>query len=169
MKVSKILFPTDFSESSLKAAEYVADLALKYGARILMLHVIYDIAHDSGWYGMQLDLESIYEDVRKSAKEEMRRTEEKVFKAGGMEVETTLCVGKPADEILALAGTEGVDMIVMGSHGRKVIGRVLFGSTAQRVVRRAPCPVLTVRESDGKPGAMSGAMPKGMPKGMEDK
>ena len=144
MTIEKILFPTDFSETAVRTAAYAADLAKRHGAKVYLLHVIYDISGDSGWYGSHLNMDSIYDDVKKSAEAELDRIA-RAF-PDGIEVERVLRIGRPHEDIVAYAKEAGIDMIVIGSHGRKVIGRVLFGSTAQRVVRRASCPVLTVRD-----------------------
>ena len=144
MDIKRILFPTDFSDSAEHAAAYAADLAVKYSARVYVLHVIYDISRDSGWYGSHLDLDTIYADIKKGAQAELDRIAATF--PDTVEVEKALVIGKPQADILAFAKEADIDLIVIGSHGRKVIGRVLFGSTAQGVIRRAKCPVLTVRD-----------------------
>lgn len=145
MKINRILFPTDFSEGSRLTAEYAADLAAKYGAKVYIMHVIYDVARDSGLYGGRLNFESIYDDVRKSAQAELDRRAAESFK-DIEQVETVLKVGVPFEDIISFAEDNDIDLIVIGSHGRKGLDRVLFGSTVQRVLRRSRCVVLTVRE-----------------------
>lgn len=145
MQIDRILFPTDFSEGSKITAQYAADLATKYAARVYIMHIIYDVARDSGLYGSRLNFESIYDDVRKSAQAELDRRVEKSFKDIA-QVETVLKVGVPFEDIITFSQEADIDLIVIGSHGRKGIDRVLFGSTVQRVLRRAKCAVLTVRE-----------------------
>jgi nucleotide-binding universal stress UspA family protein len=140
----KILFPTDFSEGSAIAVPYVRDLAEKYGARVYVLHVLYDIAKASGWYVPSIDMEKFYAELRKSAEDEIEK-----FVSGNLgslgDVGTVVSTGMPSDKILSFVEENGVDLVVMGTHGRSGINMVLFGSTASKVVRHAPCPVLTVR------------------------
>jgi len=144
MKIKKILFPTDFSETTVHTAAFAADLAGKYGASIYILHVIYDITRDSGIYGSRMDLDSLYLEVRKSAETEMDRIASAF--AENLEVRKVIRIGSPYSDILSFADEESIDLIVIGSHGKKGLGEVLFGSTAHKVIRRAKCPVLTVRE-----------------------
>jgi nucleotide-binding universal stress UspA family protein len=140
----KILFPTDFSEGSAVAAPYVRDLAEKYGSNVYVLHVLYDIAKAAGWYVPSIDMEKFYAELRKSAEGEIEK-----FISGNLgslgDVETVVAPGIPSEGILSFVEENGMDLVVMGTHGRSGINKVLFGSTASKVVRHAPCPVLTVR------------------------
>ena len=147
MEITDILYPTDFSEGSKSAAPYARSMAEKYGARLHLLHVVYDIATDTAWIG-PLNMESIYADVKKGAEEELDRIAGKHLK--GLEnIKQVVVIGRPFKEIISYAEKNNVGMIVMGTHGIKGIEGVLFGSTANRVVKRAPCPVLTVK-GEGK-------------------
>jgi nucleotide-binding universal stress UspA family protein len=139
-----ILFPTDFSEGSAAAAAYVEDLAGKYGSKVCLAHVIYDIAKASSWYVPSIDMEKFYEELREGAEEEMDKFASENL-SGLKDIEKVVTTGVPADGILELVEEKGADVVVMGTHGRSGIDRVLFGSTASKVVRHAPCPVLTVR------------------------
>ncbi len=144
MEIKTILFPTDFSEGSGAAATYALDLAGKYGAKLYVVHVIYDITRAAALYASTIDVEAIYVEMRAGAGEELKRYAAEVF-GGCAEVEGALLRGTPYEEILSFARQKGVGLIVMGSHGRKGLDRVLFGSTASKVVKNAACPVLTVR------------------------
>jgi nucleotide-binding universal stress UspA family protein len=139
-----ILFPTDFSEGSAAAAAYVKDLATKYGSKVHLVHVIYDVAKASGWYVPSIDTEKFYAELRDGAQVEMEKFA-KDHLGGVGDVETEVITGVPADGILDFVDEKGIDLVVMGTHGRSGIDRVIFGSTATRVVRRAACPVLSVR------------------------
>ncbi len=140
----KILFPTDFSEGSAVAVPYVRDLAEKYGARVYVLHVLYDVAKASGWYVPTIDMEKFYAELRKSAEEEIVKFVKENL--GNLsDIETTVATGMPSDNIIGFVEENGMDLVVMGTHGRSGINRVLFGSTASKVVRHSQCPVLTVR------------------------
>lgn len=143
-KIQKILFPTDFSENSNYAFDYALDLSKKFGARLYILHVIHELIDTTGFYVPNISLDQLQTDLVKGAEEMMGRfIKEKMgeFK----EYETMNIIGLPHIEVMNVAKDKGIDMIVMGTHGRTGIDRVLFGSTAEKVVKKAPCPVLTVR------------------------
>ena len=144
MEIGKILFPTDFSEGSSQALEYAFDMAKRYGAKLYLVHVIYDIVKAAGWYVPHASMDEMYKDIEKSAEKELGRfglEELRNFKG----VERTVLKGVPHTEIVKFAKDNKIDLIIMGTHGRKGVGRILFGSTASQVVRYAPCPVLAVR------------------------
>jgi nucleotide-binding universal stress UspA family protein len=143
MEIKRILFPTDFSEGSAHAVPYVVDLTRHYGARLLVVHVIYDVVKASGWYVPHVNMDELYTDLEKNAKKECERwclEELRDYK----EIEYHVLRGVPHDEILKCADKHKTDLIVMGTHSRKGLDRIIFGSTAERVVRDAKCPVLTV-------------------------
>lgn len=144
MEIKKVLFPTDFSKCSEAAGGYALDLARRYGARLYVLHVVYDIEQAAGWYVSHIDYEEIYAQMRASAEKEIKRIRDEQF-AGYADVETAVLRGVPYEEVLRFAEEQGADLVVMGSHGRKGLDRVVFGSTASKVVKGARCPVLTVR------------------------
>ncbi|MBF0329763.1 MAG: universal stress protein [Nitrospirae bacterium] len=144
MQTNKILFPTDFTEGALYALPYAVDLALCNNAKLYMLHVIYDIATASGLYVPHMQINDMYKELETSARKELEK-----FGAEHREmlknVEYAVQRGVPYEEILKFSEKEKIDIIVVGTHGRKGLDRVLFGSTAERVVRNAACPVLSVR------------------------
>jgi nucleotide-binding universal stress UspA family protein len=144
MEIKKILFATDFSEGASVALPYAVDMAKQYGARLYLVHVIYDVTKTTGWYVPHVTLEEIYKDMEEKAREEIEN-----FFAGQVkdfgDVEYVILKGIPYEEIIKYAGEEGISLIVLGTHGRRGIDRVLFGSTAEQIVRNAPCPVLSVR------------------------
>lgn len=144
MEIKKILFATDFSEGSSHALPYAVDMARQYGAKLYILHVIFDVAKTAGWYVPHVSIDEIYQDMEKSAKAEIEKTfiEEMRALQG---VEHLVLKGIPHEEITRFAAENRVDLIILGTHGRRGIDRVLFGSTAEQVVRNAPCPVLSVR------------------------
>ncbi|MBF0464502.1 MAG: universal stress protein [Nitrospirae bacterium] len=144
MMIRKILLPTDFMEGASGAAEYASDLAKRYGATIYVLHVVYDVANAVGWYLPQLSYDEFYKDIEENALKELEQVYEKQLN-GVESVYRYIARGNPADEILNYAATNGIDLIVMGTHGRKGFDRLIFGSTAEKVVRNAKCPVLTTR------------------------
>lgn len=149
MEIKNIVFATDFSEGSSHALPYAVDLAKKYGSKLFLVHVIYDAVKTTGWYVPHISLEDIVKDMEKSARAEL----EKVFideMRGFKDIEYVVLKGVPYEEITRFAGTGKIDMIVLGTQGRKGLDRMLFGSTAEQIVRNAPCPVLSVRRPQHK-------------------
>ncbi len=144
MDIKRILFPTDFSEGALNALSYAVDMAKSYGAKLYMLHVIYDIATASGLHVPHVSVDEMYKELDASARKELDKFG--MDKRGDIkDVECTVIRGIPYEEILKFAQEKNIDLIIIGTHGRKGLDRVLFGSTAERVVRNSSCPVLTVR------------------------
>ena len=141
----KILCPIDYSDCSAKALRYAAGMALKDSARLYLMHVIDKRVFDYGG--------PIYEAPATPDSEAVIKLEEKLRESipkevkGEIQVETLVTMGIPAEEILKAARDNGADVIVMGTHGRTGIAHAVMGSVAENVVRRAPCPVLTVRQS----------------------
>ena len=144
MEISRILFATDFSEGSSHALPYAADIARQYGAKLFLVHVIYDVAKSAGWYVPHVSIDEIYNDMEKSARAELEKSFVDEMR-GLSDVEKVVLKGIPYEEISKFAGEKKIDLVVLGTHGRRGIDRMLFGSTAEQVVRNAPCPVLSVR------------------------
>jgi nucleotide-binding universal stress UspA family protein len=144
MEIKKILFATDFSEGSSHALPYAVDMAGHYGAKLCLIHVIFDVAKTAGWYVPHISIDEIYQDMEKSAGAELEKSFVEEMR-GLKDVERVVMKGIPHEEITKFAMDNKIDLIVLGTHGRRGIDRVLFGSTAEQVVRNAPCPVLSVR------------------------
>ncbi|HBH60540.1 MAG TPA: universal stress protein [Nitrospiraceae bacterium] len=144
MKVERILFPTDFSEGSEYALQSAVDLAKHYNARLSILHVIYDIAKAFQSHVPHISVDEIHKEMNTWALKELDKCciEET---RGLANVDKSVLVGVPYEEIIKFAEKEKIDLIVIGTYGRSGIQRFIFGSTAERVVRSAPCPVMTVR------------------------
>lgn len=143
MEIKRILFPTDISEGSAHAVPFVADLTKHYGAKLYIVHVIYDVARATGWYVPHISMDELYKDISSNAMKEIEKCCVEELR-GYKEIEYKILKGVPHEEILKFAEENKIDMIIMGTHSRKGLDRVIFGSTAERVVRNAPCPVLTV-------------------------
>ncbi|NWF97680.1 MAG: universal stress protein [Nitrospirae bacterium] len=144
MEIKSILFPTDFSEGSAEALKYAVEFAKKYDAKLYVVHIIYDVAKASGWYVPHISMDKLYQDIQEGAKKELDNFGVEEL-SGIKNIERVVVTGIPHQEIVAFANSKKVDMIIIGTHGRTGIDRILFGSTAAQVVRNAPCPVLTVR------------------------
>lgn len=140
----KILVPVDFSACGREALRYGVELTSRYDAELHLLHVL-DIRYAGADYVMGLpNFQGFEEEMRRHAEAEM----EKLASAPDLEgrsVQSSLREGIPSQEILSMAEEIGADLIVMGTHGRTGLEHLVLGSTAERVVRMAPCPVLTVR------------------------
>lgn len=138
LAIQTVLHPTDFSERSEFAFRLACSLARDYGARLIVLHVAEPPMAVAGEGVLMLpptfDLEPLRERLQ-----QLRPAEPKV------PVEHRLIQGDAATEILRVAEETKCDVIVLGTHGRTGLGRLLMGSVAEQVVRRAPCPVVTVK------------------------
>jgi nucleotide-binding universal stress UspA family protein len=136
--MSKILYPTDFSTAGQTALEMATSLARDRGAKLLIVHVEEPpTAYGGGelYYGIEMP----------DTKELMRMLKEVVPTDPAVGYEHRLVIGNPAGAILHVAEKDGVDLIVMSTHGRTGLMRMLMGSVAEEVVRKAKCPVLTVK------------------------
>ncbi len=144
----KILFATDFSEISAYAFDYAATVAKKFNSRLIIMHVINEPVDLRGFYVPHISFDTIEREIALSAQKMMDKfCDQKLSSFDNFEKYTVS--GIPYEEILKKADIEKVDLIVMGTHGRAGIDHLLFGSTAERVVRKAVCPVLTVRPEQG--------------------
>jgi nucleotide-binding universal stress UspA family protein len=144
MQIKTILFPTDFSQGARAAMDHAVSLAKDYDARLILLYVIQDISIAEWYIPSTLSVTDLVEDMQKSAWQEMDKWTAEVA-AKVKNVEKIVMRGVPFVEIIKTAREKNADMIVIGTHGRTGIDHLLFGSTAEKVVRKAPCPVLTVR------------------------
>lgn len=143
----KILVPHDFSEHADQAVDAAADLARRYDASVTLIHV-----HDVILYAMPEGivlypaeaLTELFEQLTKKLEQAKRGVEA----LGLQRVDAMTLQGSPVTEILRQTAENGYDLIVMGTHGRSGIKHAVIGSVAERVVRRATCPVLTVRAVD---------------------
>lgn len=143
-KFDKILFANDFSENSERAFEYALTMARNFNARLVVIHVINEPVDLRGFYVPHISFEKLEKEIEEGAEKLMEkfcRTKIKDF----TNFETVIVSGIPYEEILKKADEENASLIVMGTQGRKGIDHFLFGSTAERVVRNAKCPVLSVR------------------------
>ena len=149
MQIRSILLPTDFSECGNYALSYAASLARTFGASIICVHVIEPMVPTVGYSGMTepLPIADISDQLEYSAERELPKIAE-CEQCAGLEIEELIVHGEAASEIVRVAKDRKVDLIVVSSHGRTGLGRMLFGSTAEAVVRHASCPVLVVKPSE---------------------
>lgn len=141
---STILFATDFSEVSEYAFDYAYTLAKKFNSKLIVLHVINEPVDLRGFYVPHISFDSLEKEIEDAAEKMMKK-----FCLGRLvdlaASDTAIVSGIPYDEIIAMADKEKASMIVLGTHGRAGLDHLLFGSTAERVVRRSRCPVMTIR------------------------
>jgi nucleotide-binding universal stress UspA family protein len=144
MRIKTILFPTDFSNGARAAMDHAISLAKDYQAKLILLYVIQDISIAEWYIPSSISAGELVEDMQKSAWQEMDKWIAEVSKQV-KDVEKMVVRGVPFVEIIQTAKERNADLIVIGTHGRTGIDHMLFGSTAEKVVRKAACPVLTVR------------------------
>ncbi len=144
IKVNKILYPTDFSDPSACALNYAADMAKQFNAELIMLHVLLDESQMVSFYLPQLTVKNLSKDMEEGANAKMEEFISETAALTGVDYSCVMVKGIADDEIIKYANENDIDMIVIGTHGRTGFEHVIFGSTAEKVVRAASCPVLTV-------------------------
>jgi universal stress protein A len=146
--LQRILVPTDFSKFSDNALGYATAFAEKFGAQLILLHVVQDLT----WFIPEAILVAPaamppLEEFRTAARTALDRVVQKM-NLPVVKIQTAVVEGPPFEAIIRYAREQNIDLIVMGTHGHTGLAHVLMGSVAERVVRKAPCPVLTVRHPE---------------------
>jgi nucleotide-binding universal stress UspA family protein len=146
--LDRILVPVDFSRDADRALEYALDMARQRGAHLELLYVVENLTYPDFYYPAPPSREQMTEEISERAGKRLR---ERLDDLGGEEpatVDVGVEIGDPVEEVVARAGEAGSELIVMGSRGRTGLERILLGSVAEGVIRRAPCPVLVVKGQD---------------------
>ncbi|MEK6718384.1 MAG: universal stress protein [candidate division NC10 bacterium] len=146
LRLTQILAPTDFSEHSDGALRHAAELARQFGAKLVLLHVVSNEALESisKAHVPPHPVDKVYEDLDQETREQYaNHVPPEVRKV--LETEVLVLPGVPFLEIVRAARLKGVDLIVMATHGRTGLSHALVGSVTEKVVRKAPCPVLSIR------------------------
>ena len=143
----KVLHPTDFSKGAEQARAEATRLSRVLGAELILLHVMVEMARYVDGL-TQEQLQQTYGAQRRWAEGNLEACVVET-KAAGLPVRGLLRVGTPWEEVVRAAEDERADLIVMGTHGRGGLGRLFLGRVADRVIRSAPCPVITGREKKG--------------------
>jgi nucleotide-binding universal stress UspA family protein len=145
MIINKILVPIDFSDYSKNALKYAADFALNFKAKIYLIYVIEPIIYPADFSIGQVTIPTPDVDMHSRAQTELDALA-KTFIESSVDVETIIKSGKPFVEIVETATEKDVDLIIIATHGHTGVEHLIFGSTAARVIKKAPCPVLSLRD-----------------------
>lgn len=143
--LERILLPTDFSEASLPATQYALELARRFDAALHVLHVIEDpVAYLPMFESFPLPTREEFEQFAQT------RLDNWILPADaeGLQIEQHWVHGRPFVDVIRYAREQQMDLIVIGTHGRGAAAHLLMGSVSEKIVRKAPCPVLTVRPQD---------------------
>ncbi len=143
--IKKILVPIDFSDYSKSALKYAINFSKNFNSEIILVYVIEPAIYPPDFSMGQIAIPSVDTEMDKRAAEELETLSKKELPPD-MKHKTIIKSGKPFIEIIDTAVEEDVDLIVMATHGHTGVEHILFGSTAEKVVRKAPCPVLTIRD-----------------------
>lgn len=143
-QIKSIMVPIDFSEYSKNALKYAIDFAKQFNAKMYLIYVVEPIIYPADFSMGQIAIPSADIDLQSRANEELINLAKTI--GSGLHVETIIKTGKPFVEIIDTAKEKDVDLIIIATHGHTGVEHLLFGSTTEKVVRKAPCPVLTLRE-----------------------
>ncbi len=144
VQVRKILVPTDFSESAHNALSHARAYAARFEAEVVLMHVVETLAVGYASDLFPVPMAEVFQEMSGYARAELGQLAADL-RADGLAVREIVTQGKPSAEIVRVAEEEQIDLIVLGTHGKGVLDHALFGSTTERVVRKAPCPVLSCR------------------------
>jgi nucleotide-binding universal stress UspA family protein len=150
MQLRTIIVPVDFSPTAADAKGWAIDLARRYGASLILAHVMEPVAWPAAPDGMTFTPTDLLASTRRELADALAR-ECAAIQATGVPAQPALLDGTAAAEIAGLARRAEADLIVMGTHGRRGVSHALLGSVAEKVLRTAPCPILTVRMREVKP------------------
>ena len=144
-EINKVLVPIDFSDYSKNSLKYAVNFAKHFNASIILVYVIEPIIYPPDFSMGQIAIPTPGLEMDKRATEELDKLAEKEIPSG-LSVKRVIKTGKPFVEIIETAAEEDADIIIIATHGHSGVEHILFGSPAEKGVRKAPCPVLTLRE-----------------------
>jgi nucleotide-binding universal stress UspA family protein len=148
ISIANVLVANDFESASDTAMTYAREFARTFGARLHVLHVVEDAAVYAGPDAIGVDLSRVQADLNEVGQVGLSRVVTAEDRSALKAVSVIRAGSSPAFEIVRYAKEHSVDLIIVGTHGRGVVGHLLMGSVAEKVVRLAPCPVLTVRHPE---------------------
>lgn len=140
----ELLFPIDLAGDVERPLRYARELAHQLGARLHLLYVVQEFDFARGIFIPHANIDKMEEEFRQAAQKKMERLRQEHFESDPS-VTCAVAFGDPAEEILTYTRDKGIDVIALPTHGRKGLERALFGSVAEKVVKSAPVPVLTIR------------------------
>jgi len=143
--IKKILVPIDFSDYSKSALKYAVNFCKDFNAEMILIYVVEPVIYPPDFSMGQIAIPSVNAEWDERARQELDKLAKEQIPTG-VTVKSIIKTGKPFIEIIDTAGELDVDLIIIATHGRSGVEHILFGSTAEKVVRKAPCPVLTLRE-----------------------
>jgi len=141
--IKKILFPVDLSDVSQKIVPWISMMAEKFEAQICLLFVARSFEYLHSFELASPDIDNFALSFIKGAQKQIQKFVDAQFKEYP-DLKTDIASGDPADMILEYITSEEIDLVIMGTHGRKGLNHILFGSVAERVVKMSPVPVLTI-------------------------
>ena len=144
VRIRRILVPVDFSEHSKGALRYAVDLGLIFDAELILVFVVESVGYPADLGYDQAVIPAIERDLSERGKTELSRLAEEYI-GGKLAVKLHVPAGRPFVEIIRAAREFDADMIIIATHGHTGVEHILFGGTAEKGVRKAPCPVLVVR------------------------
>ena len=143
MEIKKILFPIDLTANSSKILPYVLSISEKYNSAIYLLHVVQDLLRWGHLYVPHTSMEKFQKEAAEGAEKAMQRIcDDQLHSCPNFQ--RRIVSGDPVTEILNTIESENIDLVIMGTHGRKGLEHALFGSVAENVVKRSRVPVLTI-------------------------
>ena len=145
LTVSSLLVPTDFSDNAGKALALAKEVARGSSAALHLIHIVEPVVYPADWSYAQVGFADIEQELQTNAEKELETLGGKL-REEGFTVVTCVRRGRASDEICNYAKEEGISIIAIGTHGRSGLEHFLFGSTTERVLRKSPCPVLSVRQ-----------------------
>ncbi len=147
--MKKILVPTDFSEQAGFAVDFAAKLTKKMEAELILLHVVEDASVTSVHYTGEVDLPDMQDRlfILKLIEKTKVSLNDTIVKYEGVNIKQEIRIGNPYHSVKDIISEQNVDLVVMGTRGTNTLAEVIVGSNAEKVVRHAQCPVITLRES----------------------
>jgi nucleotide-binding universal stress UspA family protein len=143
VEIRKILFPIDLTENAYKVLPYVLSVSEKYNSMIYLLHVVQDLRRWGKVYVPHTSMDKLQGEALEAADKALDTVCEQHLQ-GCPNFQRRIVSGDPATEVLKAIESEGIDLVIMGTHGRKGLEHIIFGSVVENVVKKSPVPVLTI-------------------------
>ena len=142
--IGKILVPVDFSEHSQKALRYALAFATQFGAEVILAHIVEQMVYPGDWMYPPLAVTDFAEEKREQVIERLRALDA----GSGVKTQHVVRLGRAWQEVIEIAREQKADLIILATHGYTGLKHALLGSVAEKIMRHAPCPVLSVRPEE---------------------